>query len=268
MPLDHWNRHAAQWDDVGPPLRPCAQDIDLMARRLPAVAGTGRAVLLGVTPEIATMAWPAGTDLLAVDRCMGMVRGVWPFVRRADRGVVCGDWSRLPLADGSVALVVGDGCFTLLDYPDSYHALLDEVHRVLEIDGLFAIRHFCRPERQESAAAVFDDLFAGLIGNFHVLKWRLAMALHGTLEQGVAVGDIWTAFTQRVPDRDALSRQLGWSRAAVDTIDAYRGVATRYTFPTLAELRSVVEPQFAELSLDTGTYELGSRCPLICYRRQ
>ena len=127
------------------------------------------------------------------------------------------------------------------------------------------MRYFTRPEKSESLAQVFDDLFAARIGNFHVFKWRLAMALHGPVEQGVAVGDIWEAFTDAVSDRDALAAQLGWTRASIDTIDAYREVRTPYIFPTLTEIKAASAPYFGELSMDVPYYELGERCPLVCY---
>jgi hypothetical protein len=50
----------------------------------------------------------------------------------------------------------------------------------------------------------------------------------------------------------------------VRTIEAYRGLATRYSFPSLAELRAVIaEAGFSILEVVTPGYELGDRCPTI-----
>ena len=103
MPPDHWSRHAEQWAQLGPPLRPSPEDIALMRRRVLDRGCVGRSILLGVTPEIASMEWPTGTDLLAVDRCMGMVTGVWPPVDAAGRNVVRGDRFHLPVSRGRAA---------------------------------------------------------------------------------------------------------------------------------------------------------------------
>jgi len=68
---------------VGAPLRPSRQDIDLLQRFVAekhdlAACASPRVVLLGVTPEIATMRWPPETCLLAVDRHLGMIENIWP----------------------------------------------------------------------------------------------------------------------------------------------------------------------------------------------
>jgi hypothetical protein len=55
----------------------------------------------------------------------------------------------------------------------------------------FRIVFFLRPEKGEKTDSVFDELRAGRIGNFHIFKWRLAMSMHGAIEDGVRLGDIW-----------------------------------------------------------------------------
>jgi hypothetical protein len=73
----------------------------------------------------------------------------------------------------------------------SFIATLECQHRVLRPGGLFSHRFFLRPERGEKTDSVFDELRAGRIGNFHIFKWRLAMSMHGAIEDGVRLGDIW-----------------------------------------------------------------------------
>lgn len=267
----HWNKHAAQWQHVGPPLRPTAQDVALLERLLRdwwagRDTGAPQALLLGVTPEIASMDWPAGTRLLAVDRCQGMIAGVWQAPALAQAEVQCADWLDLPLPDHSRDLAVGDGCFTLLPYPDGYQALFGSLRRVLRDDGLLVMRFFVRPPQAESGDRVFDDLLAGRIGNFHVFKWRLAMALHGSSEQGIRLADIWDAWHDAGIDTAALAARLGWMPESIATIDVYRDVQTRYTFPTLDEVRAIAADCFAEQSCHVGDYELAERCPTLTFR--
>lgn len=278
---DHWNRHARQWQHVGPPLRPAPEDVALFealtrdchetrhpgpARRKSAGGPDGgfRAVLLGVTPELAAMRWPARTLLTSVDRCAAMIDTWWP-ADRVPKGatVVCGEWNKIPLADGEAKLVVGDGCYTLLNSPEGYEAVTREIRRVLHPGGRVVMRYFTRPDRPEPTSAVFADLAAGRIGNFHVFKWRLAMSLHGTLDEGVRVADVWDAWNEHVPDPAALAAHLRWPVESVATIDAYRGVPTRYTFPTLPEVRVSLTDHFLERSVHFPGYELGDRCPTV-----
>lgn len=264
----HWNQHARQWQWMGSPLRPDPQDVRIVERALAdwhAVTGVSqpRALLMGVTPELATLRWPAGTRLTAVDHSLAMIAAVWP---RAPAGAACAEWSALPLPDASHDIVVGDGCFVVLAHPEGYDALTAEVRRVLRADGLFTIRIYVRPEEREPLSAIFDSLHNGRIGSFHVFKWRLAMALHGGLGEGVRLADVWDAWHAAVPDPEALAARLGWPRESVLTIDAYRDVATRYTFPTLAEARANLERSFIESGCHFPVYELGERCPTLILR--
>ncbi len=269
-PAGVWEKHARQWNRLGPPLRPCAEDIRFMEQATGkhcAVLGcvSPRAILLGVTPEIARMRWPAGTQLLAVDNNEDVIAHVWPGNPEFEAKAVCGDWTKLPVDDASCDMVVGDGCFITCQYPEGYAAVVRELRRVLKPGGLFAIRVFIRPDAAESLTAVFNDLRAGRIGSFHAFKWRLAMALHTDLAQGVRLGDIWNAWNEQVPEPDVLARTLNWPIETIGTIDAYRGLDTRYTYPTLSEFRHALSSHFSEAACLYPGYELGQRCPTFLF---
>jgi SAM-dependent methyltransferase len=274
MSGDHWNRHAQQWQFIGSPLRPAPEDVKAFERLVAESLSNGgprprRAALLGVTPELATMDWPVGTQLVAFDRCPGMVAEIWPGrALGPSAGVVRADWRQLPLGDASFDVVVGDGCYTLIDSIAGYRAVGAAVARALAPDGGFVMRFFVRPEAPEPLDAVFAALRAGTIGSFHVFKWRLAMALHGALDDGVRVASIWDAWNAHEGDADALAARLGWRAAEVRTIDAYRGADARYTFPTLAEARELLAHHFDEEACQFGSYELGERCPTLALRRR
>jgi len=66
-PAGHWAEIARRWAEVGPPLRPSAEDLAFYRRagRLTRERGAPRVLLLGVTPELYRLPWPDGTDLLA-----------------------------------------------------------------------------------------------------------------------------------------------------------------------------------------------------------
>lgn len=179
---------------------------------------------------------------------------------------VQGDWSAIPHASGSVDIVVGDGCYVLLPYPDIYHAVTAEVARVLKPEGNCAIRVFVRPEKQESPGQVLRDLQEGLIGSFHAFKWRLAMSLHGSINEGVCVGDVWSYWNASRIDDETLGNRFGWTEGSVQTINAYRDVDTRYHFPTMAEIRDHFSAYFEEEACHVFDYELADRCPTFFLR--
>lgn len=258
---DHWDNHARQWEHVGPPLRPGPVDV-LHVESLLEEMVISQALLLGVTPELASMRWPRGTMLAAVDHNPEMVAHIWPHNMIPVPAVaVLGEWQRLPFRDNSIDVVLGDGCYTLLVGSRSYEALSREVSRVLRPDGRFIMRFFVRPEQPESLAIILDDLRHNRIGNFHVFKWRLAMALHRSFASGVAVADVWKEWKATGINADVLVRELDWSRSAIETMDVYRASDARYSFATLKELRASLAPYFCEVSCCFPSYELGDRCP-------
>ncbi len=269
-PAGVWEKHARQWNRLGPPLRPCAEDIHFMEQAVNGYCVSvecvlPRAILLGVTPEIARMQWPPATQLLAVDNNEDVIAHVWPGNPALDAKAVCGDWTKLPVDDASCDVVVGDGCFITLQYPEGYAAVISEIRRVLKPGRMFAIRVFIRPDAPESLTAVFKDLRAGRIGSFHAFKWRLAMALHTDLRQGVRLADIWNAWNKEVPEPDVLARTLNWPIETIGTIDAYRGLDTPYTYPTMSEFRHALSAQFSETVCFHPRYELGQRCPTFWF---
>lgn len=265
-----WDNYARDWHLVGAPLRPAPEDLAIYENAAAAWQAerrrAPRALLLGVTPEIATMRWPAGTGLVAIDRSAGMLRHVWPASAAPHGAAVRGEWLRLPLADGSRDFAIGDNPFTRYRYPDGHRAMLASLRRALAPDGLLVLRYFCAPDAPESPRRVLDELHAGRIGNFHIFKWRLAMALQKRLEDGVAWGEVWEAWNAEVPDPQALMRSRGWPEALLRTIEVNRGSAERVTFPTFAQLLDVLRAAFEPLKQVVPGYELGERCPIVIAR--
>src|SRR3954454_13560901 len=107
--MDHWSLNAQRWALLGPPLRPSLEDT---AAAVKALARWGdvpaRAMVLGVTPELVTLPWPAGSIVYAVDRVRPMIDHVLP--PGPDRQAIVADWCDLPLAARSIDVAVGDGC--------------------------------------------------------------------------------------------------------------------------------------------------------------
>ncbi len=265
---DHWARHATQWSNVGPPLRPGHEDIAAV-RKLVAKFGRDpdsrslRALVLGVTPELVGMDWPSGTRLAAIDRCPDMIGSLMPSTDRQGPGRVCGNWLQLPFASGSFDLIAGDGCLTVLESTADHRHFFAELARLMTVNGRLVLRLFVRPTVAETPERVIADLQAGRIGNFHVFKWRLAMALVDEQSGAVAVADIWQAWNDSGIVPSELSESLGWPQAQIETIEAYRGASARYTFPRLDEARAMLGVNFDELSCLIPEYELGDRCPTL-----
>ena len=174
----------------------------------------------------------------------------------------------MPFPSRALDIVVGDGCFNLLRYPDQQDALFRSVERVLSDRGMFLTRAFVRPENRESPHEVLDSLRAGSIGNFHIFKFRLLMALQGHTRFGIRTGDVWDFWAKHGPDPKVLAAESGWPIEEIATIDSYRGQDTHYHFPTFAEQRELLTNVFDEIESYVPTYEMGDRCPTFVLARR
>lgn len=267
---DHWAALAAGWELSGPPLR--VSDEDLAAYREVVAQWAGerppRVLLLGVTPEIYRLPWPQGTDFLAADRQEAMIEAVWPGPRDL---VLHEDWTELSLADGARDIVVCDGGFHLLAYPEGQIRLVRSLARVLAEGGVCALRLFVPPVPAENPGAVLTDVRTGRVPSVNALKLRLGMALQGDPVAGIELGRIWDTFRRELPDTETAQRATGWPAAEVRSLDAYRDSRSRYHFVGLEEVKSLFceEPGgFVVESLRVPTYDLGERCPLLVLRRR
>ena len=93
------------------------------------------------------------------------------------------------------------------------------------------------------------------------------MALHGTIEEGVVVGDIWDAWNERNISVGDLSEDRGWRKEEINTIHNYRGVKTRYSYPTLREISQLTSHFFEEVECHYQDYEMGDRCPTFFLKK-
>ena len=263
----HWDAHAARWSLIGPPLRPAASDIEYLRASVSRLSPRmSSALLLGVTPEVAEMNWPLPCKLVAVDKSEGMVNAVWPGDTPTRRALV-GDWLALELPEAPFDLVVGDGVFSILDFPEGYGRLAAALAQVVKPGGLLSVRLFCRLEPSEELAQVFSALFDGAIGNFHIFKWRLAMALQGDATRGVRLADIWSTFCEHSGGVAEVAKRCGWPEPVVATIEGYRDVEERYTFSTEPEVVDSLAGGFEHIETWRPGYELGERCPHLTFRR-
>lgn len=264
----HWDAYAARWQLIGPPLRPASVDIEYLAGLISRCCPRPEtALLLGVTPEIAEMAWSPSCQLVAVDKSEGMVRGVWPGDTTSRRAIVA-DWLTLDLPEAPFDVVVGDGVFTLFGYPDGYAHMARALAALVKPGGLLALRLFCRAEPSEALEQVLDAAFTGAIGNFNVFKWRLAMALQGDATRGVCLADVYRSFVERTGGVDALASRTGWPAAVIGSIEGYRDVDERYSYSTESEVSACLAQDFELLETWRPSYELGDRCPHLGFRRR
>lgn len=264
--MPDWDDRASRWKDWGPPLRPCEDDVQRYARfvRRHARFLNGKALpdvlLLGVTPELAEMELSFPYRLQALDSSPEMLRKVWPGDVPGRRSAMVGDWLNPPFPPESFDAVVADGAPVFFSYPDGVHELFASVARLLRPGGVFVFRAFVSMPEQEGLHTVMSDARAGLIPNFHVFKWRVAMAIQASAEIGVRQHDVWRAVKSSGLRFGSLP-QPGFSRRAVGTIRFYEGKEDRLHFPCSESYAFSLSRIFTEVCSETPAYPLGERCP-------
>lgn len=261
---EYFNEIARHWALLGPPLRPSEPDLAGYMRGVAQVESP-RAAILGVTPELFSLPWPNGSDVIAIDHNLQMIEAVWPGPRES---AIQGSWLALPLQSRSRSLVLCDGGLSVVGYPSASRALVDEVVRVLEPGGLGLFRLYLPPANAESADDALADLWAAKIPSPNHLKLRLGMAMQASSSEGIELAKIWDALHAAAPDFGDLAARIGWNLDELLAINAYRGSRNRYYFPTLAEVEAIFEEAGFRLEwISTPAYEMGERCPVACFRR-
>lgn len=267
-----WSRHAAHWEKLGSPLKPCQEDSELLHGALASVLESleSPAVgILGVTPEIVQGPWPCGTRLQAFDHSREIIANVWQPNNDIHSSVVCqAHWQNLPLPDESLDVVVGDNSLGVLSGLWEYTQVLAEVARVLKPGGLLCLRYFMLPGQVNNPTQLAKAVLAGRILSFHALKWRIATALSAPPEYSVPTADILATFNRLFPDRGVLALASQWPRREIDTIDAYRGVTTCYCIAPIMQLETILAPWFESIGRSHGHYEMADHCPTITFKRR
>lgn len=238
----------------------------LAAPYLNASLGSADIAILGVTPEVVQLGWPAHVRLHAFDMSAEMIAKVWRPHPNLPSSVRELRWQDLPLADNAVACAVGDGSLNCLQGLSEYPEVLHQVARALRPNGALIMRMFIRPDTRATLEEVEAAVADGTVETFHALKWHVAMALAEAPEYAVRVTAIRDAIIAIFPDREKLASARGWPREAIDTIDSYEGAETRYNFPTLEAVRNVSSPSFEMVEIVTGNYEIAERCPTLLFK--
>lgn len=269
----HWQAIARRWAEIGSPLRPAPEDLGFVATEAAAWSAAHgrppRVLILGVTPELCRLGWPAGATVRAADRSPDMVAAVWPGDPSA---VVCSDWRALGKVHppGTFDIVVCDGGLHLASHPDGQRELAGCVADLLAPGGLAIFRLFALPAASESPEAVLAALRAGSIPDMNRLKLRLGMALQRDTASGVRLGDVWDCVASVEPDLAALAARLGWSRAHAEALVSYRGSDDRYHFATREATLALFasEPRLRHARAHVPSYPAGDHFPTEVWERR
>jgi hypothetical protein len=263
-----WAALAKAWSEVAWPFRPTGSEIRMFESSVRDWARQSareriQALILGVTPEIALMNWPANTYVTGVDNSPDVIRAIWPGDAPNVREAICANWLSIPRSLRSLDVIIGDGSLIAFRFPQQTKEIVRRAHALLRADGLLVLRCYTQSSPKESVQEVFHALSAGEIPTINHFKFRLFMAVQRDAEEGAPVKDIYRAWANNRIESDVLTQRFKWTRAAIDTMEFWRDGDTVYTFPTLQETLDVLQEHFEICSLQAPQDGLGQRCPIV-----
>ena len=277
---EHWAKVANAYSQLESPLRPCAEDIVIMERLINKAASYSdysdnpigppkpNALLLGVTPAIATMAWPSNTNLLAIDSSEEACYARYgPGIELVHGRLDLGNWLSLPLEDASCSIVVGDGSFNCLEFPNGVEQLAASVARVLRDDGILVLRLFTQPARPQKPERVWQALITGKLHTFDGFRFLLMTSLVDA-HYNVRVSDVWEYWLDAKLDQQAILDINGWSAKRFETIAYYQNSSVVYSFPTLPAAEQLLAHYFEKLDMAIPSYQVGDCCPILLLRKR
>lgn len=265
-----WAAIARHYTAFTSPMIPSEEDIGIYERSVAAYAADRRAadlkaVILGVTPSIATMKWPSGTRVTAVEISQPVIEALWPGDIPNVREAKCASWFSMPVGRNSCDVVIGDGSMIACRYPAEAKRLIHYIGECLVDGGIFVLRVYIRPERQETVPALFDDLLRQKM-RVDVFKFRLYLAMQRTVEEGVQVRVAANILEEYRLNRQEMIDRCGWPEGVVEPFDMWRKSNAVYSFPSLREFRNLLGEAFSEVSVTYPAYELGRFCPIFVLR--
>ncbi|OHV90485.1 hypothetical protein ORS3428_01955 [Mesorhizobium sp. ORS 3428] len=255
---DLWANLFRTWDLIKAPLRPHPDVVEVMKRELR--TEDAEMVLFGVTPEFSKL----GKSLVAVDANPNMIGALW-IGDDATRRAVVGNWLDLPLTDGSVDAIAGDGCLSAVISEAQRLRCLQEMARVLKPGGRAAIRLFARPKQTEPLEAIKADALAGRIKALAEIVLRTALSLPAAApDYGLKMSTVLDGINEMFGDRTELMAAGGWQPGSFAFIDLYKGSDTICCW--LSEDIHVAEASryFDDVRLvASGDYPVAERCPVL-----
>jgi SAM-dependent methyltransferase len=255
----HFGSIAARWKLVGPPLRPTEPDLEAFRRCISRAPSS--VLILGVTPELFHLGFPASTRVQALDASQEMIGHVWPG--SADSAHL-GSWTDPPWSKESFDLVICDGGFGLLP-PSAQAKLLSQVDDLLSPGGQFVVRLFAPQGKTGTLSAIRNDLLSKNIPSLDALKLRLWGALQTSSEEGVSPRHVVAHIDEFSGGARSLETLLDWPLDHLLALDVHRTSEVRYHLVDAQQLVALASSTTALRlqSTEIPAHPFGECCPVV-----
>jgi len=261
----NWGTDGAIWRAISPPLVPSVEDVELVRKACPPElikpSAAPRILLLGVTPMLAGAAWPALSELHAVDYDEVMIDTLWQ--PREHAYCHCARWQEMPFPDGFFDLVIGDCSFNALPATADYAEVLREIARVSRPSAPLICRFFMQSQPRLSLGELAREA-AGRFGEYSSAARRLLIPIAASEDDGTIH---WTDIPHRICEQFgdvaaflAVLGQEGEDKArALRTYELDQWL----NYPSPERIREIFGQYYSEIGFNYPDYDCGQFCPIV-----
>jgi SAM-dependent methyltransferase len=272
-----WNTQVELIKAMGSPARPDHSDIACMRtmfrQRIAGWPASRRikVLVLGVTPEIVGMDWPAGTVVTAVDRSEGMIEAFWLGDVPGQRRLVRADWMALPFEPDTFHFVFGDNVFNAMDYPQGYRDLADAVAKVTRPEGLLIVRVLCQAQPKEDCDEIVKRFRAGELTDYQPFRFRMMTASQASVEEGLYTSK---EAIDRTMEEHGLCMAEVYEKTGHQPLRPPPSATSapmspyKVTYPIPDEFCAAIAHRFAVVDTRHGDHTLAHRTPVFALERK
>lgn len=156
----YWDARSEKWLTVTGERKPDDYDLENFSKLTEREDAIG--LVLGATPMLLNI--PARKIT-----CIDVSKKMLDLLPESNAEIVVGEWTNTGLEDASVDWVAGDGVLSMLEYPDGYKTLLEEIERILKPGGVFVVRMFTHDGIRNSDIEMFKVALTLLDEQYNVV---------------------------------------------------------------------------------------------------
>jgi hypothetical protein len=266
-----WEAQIESFRNLRPPFRPHPSEIQFLEEvasnlaKSPHISNL-QVLILGLTCEIVHLRWPEGTSITVVERSPLMIEHFWPGDIPGQRKIMTEDWLSMSLQPSSFDMIVGDGVFNFMSYPDGYQNFAHVLSRLIQKNGLICIRIFNQISPKENPADLLSDFREASNIDYFPFRLRLATSLQDNAEKGICMSkEILDQYLidQGIPLKEFYAKSKYTPPSYPSVPLAVKPENNRITYPTDEEFTNQIGHYFSVQKVLFGAHQLALRTPVF-----
>ncbi len=266
-----WEAQIEIFKNMRPPFRPHLSEIQLLEEVASNLVKSRhisnlQVLILGLTGEIVHLRWPEGTSITVVERSPLMIEHFWPGDIPGQRKIMTEDWFSMSLPTSSFDMIIGDGVFNFMSYPDGYQNFAQLLSRLLQKNGLMCIRIFNQISPKENPADLLSDFRETANIDYFPFRLRLGTSLQENAEKGICMSkEILDQYLidHGIPLTEFYAKSKYTPPSYPSVPLAVKTENNRITYPTDEEFTHQIGRYFSVQKVLFGAHPLALRTPLF-----